>query len=422
LAAPVRRRRRRARNPTPSPNPTPNRVHRPNPNQIPRRPPSDASAFGGGSATASNAPASTGLGPDIRLTQFDAPSLGAQLAEATALIHADIARIDFGLDGSGLTVAVLDSGLRRTHVDFAGRVVATRNFTAPTPGSPPGGPSPVDPTDVRDDVGHGTHVAGVIAASGDHLGIAPGAGIAALKVLSNANGNDFAWLRDALQWTLNNRAALNISCVCMSLGSATNYSSDDSAALGPVLAQIRSLIQSLRAARVAVVVAAGNGYFQFDGTQGMSFPAILRETISVGAVFDANIGPVAYASGAQASATAADRVACFSQRLHPCVSAACRTDVFAPGARTTSTGIANDHGEASMDGTSQAAPIVAGVVLLLQQHFLRRHGELPTVDQLEQWLRAGVVVVDGDDEQDNVTNTGCDFIRVDALRAVQAVR
>jgi hypothetical protein len=73
-----------------------------------------------------------------------------------------------------------------------------------------------------------------------------------------------------------------------------------------------------------------------------------------------------------------------------------------------------------MHGTSQATPVVAGAALLLQQFALRETGELPTVDQLENWLRAGVSIRDGDDESDNVQNTGKVFVALDVYRSLQA--
>jgi hypothetical protein len=64
---------------------------------------------------------------------------------------------------------------------------------------------------------------------------------------------------------------------------------------------------------------------------------------------------------------------------------------------------------------------VAGIIILMQDYYQRTTGNLPTVDQLEKWLRAGAVTInDGDDEDDNVNNTGLNFLRVDALAAMQA--
>jgi peptide/nickel transport system permease protein len=64
----------------------------------------------------------------------------------------------------------------------------------------------------------------------------------------------------------------------------------------------------------------------------MAYPAICRETISVGALYDANIGGISYGDGAIANTTAAGRITPFSQRLHPDVNVDCRTDIFSTGA------------------------------------------------------------------------------------------
>jgi uncharacterized protein YjbK len=74
-------------------------------------------------------------------------------------------------------------------------------------------------------------------------------------------------------------------------------------------------------------------------------------------------------------------------------------------------------------GTSQATPVTAGVILLMQEFCLRETGEMPTVEQLVDWLRrSGAKINDGDDEQDNVTNTGLDFVRLTALGALHTIR
>jgi hypothetical protein len=82
-----------------------------------------------------------------------------------------------------------------------------------------------------------------------------------------------------------------------------------------------------------------------------------------------------------------------------------------------------DYGESIQEGTSQAAPVICGVILLLQEYVKRSTGELPTVDHIEQWLRASAVATrDGDDEDDNVINTQETYLRVDALSALQVVQ
>lgn len=330
----------------------------------------------------------------------------AQAVESTSLIRAAQARSTYNVNGAGLTVAVLDTGLRTTHSDFTGRILAQRNYTFDNGGNI---------NDASDGQGHGTNVSGIIVANNVHVGIAPGANIIPIKVLDNTGGGSFSAIDQALQWVIDNRTTYNISVVNMSLGAFSNYISYGSDSTGVK-------IQTLRNAGVAVVVAAGNDFYSHSSVPGMAYPAIFPQTVSAGAVFDANVGSVWYGDGAIANTTGPDRLTPFSQRLHPNVSPTYRTDIFAPGASLTSSGIISDTSSSTMDGTSQATPVVAGVILLMQQHYLRQHGTLPSIDVIENALRASAVtVIDGDDEDDNVTNTGLGYLRVDALGALQTL-
>ena len=336
--------------------------------------------------------------------QFATPRPRPQLVESSSLIRAGEMRAAYAVDGSGLTVAVLDTGLRTTHVDFAGKVVAQRNYTSSNGGNP---------DNANDGNGHGTNVGGIIVANGVHTGIAPGANIIPIKVLSDTGSGTHYSVWSALTWVLNNRAAYNITAVNLSLGDGSNNRMMPGESY-----PIRDVVRQLRAARVAVVITAGNSFYYYGSVQGMGYPGIIPECVGVGAVYDANIGPVWYESGAIATTTGPDRITPFSQRLTEALGGVFRTDIFAPGAALTSSGNSTDIGESVMHGTSQAAPVVAGAILLLQQNCLRRTGSLPTVDQLEEWLRGTAATInDGDDENDNVTNTGADFPRIDLLGA-----
>lgn len=331
------------------------------------------------------------------------------LPEVREFLWVDQAREAFNVTGKGLTVAVVDTGLNTQHVDFAGRVVAQRNFTADNGGN-------VD--DATDGNGHGTNVGGIIVANGDHKGIAPGANIIPLKVLTNTGGGSFEAVDQALAWVLENREAHNITVVSMSLGDSGNYTSDD---FGEDA--IRQKIRKLREVRVPVVIAAGNDYFSHNSQQGMGYPAIIRECVSVGALYDGPGGGFNYGSGAKAFSRKAGQITPFSQRLHPSVNRATNTRIFAPGAPVTSAGINGPHGESIQHGTSQATPVTAGLLLLMQEFYKVRTGILPNVARLIQWLqRGGIAIYDGDDEDDNVEHTKLKFIRADAISALDAVR
>jgi len=140
-------------------------------------------------------------------------------------------------------------------------------------------------------------------------------------------------------------------------------------------------------------------------------------------VYDAAEGGFRYSSGAEAFSSRAGQITPFSQRLHPSVNRATFTEIFAPGAPVTSSGINGPHGESVQHGTSQATPVTVGVILLLQEYYKRHTGELPTVTQITNWLRrGGMPIVDGDDEDDNVRHTNLTFLRLDAMRALEAAR
>lgn len=326
-----------------------------------------------------------------------------ELTEVDLLVRAPQARRDFNVSGSGITVAVLDTGLRTTHVDFAGRVVPGRNFTADYGG---------DPAEVSDGHGHGTSVAGIAAAGRIHTGVAPNTRIVPLKVLANDGTGRFTDIRDALDWVLDRRASLGISALCLATGAADNRTTDTDMpgdAIG-------ALLQELTDEGVCCCLAAGNDYYAHGGTQGMCYPAIFRQTISVGAVYDADEGSFRYRDGAKAFASDSDRLTPFTQRLHRTVGGPCATDAFAPGAPITSSGILNDTGESIQYGASQATPVVLGVVALLQSFFLRTTGHLPGVVDVKRWLmRGSTVVYDGADDHDNVKHTELTFPRVSAL-------
>ncbi|MEM6795487.1 MAG: S8 family serine peptidase [Acidobacteriota bacterium] len=335
---------------------------------------------------------------------------GLHLVAANRLIRGPEAREDFDVDGSGLSAAVLDTGLRVSHVDFAGRVSSQVNFTDDNGG---------DAGDASDGHGHGTNVGGIVVADGLHEGVAPGGSIVPLKVMKNTGAGSFRAVHDALEWIVEQHEEHAITVVCMSLSGRVNHQSDQ----GFADEIVRDRIRQLREKRIAVVVAAGNDFFTHGSRQGMAFPAILRECVSVGAVYDSHGGPFSYGSGARAAVAAPDRVTPFSQRLHESVGLECRTDIFAPGAPIKSAGIENDRAESEQQGTSQATPVVAGVLMLLQQLHRRETGELPEVEDLVRLMRnTAVTVHDGENQgADNVVNTGLDFPRVDAFAALLAL-
>jgi subtilisin family serine protease len=330
--------------------------------------------------------------------------------EVDRLLDAPKARSTFKVDGNGLAVAVLDTGLRVTHRCFTNRVIAVRNFTSDDGG---------DTNKVTDLNGHGTNVTGIIAAGtiDERRGIAPSANIVSLKVLPAASLNP---ILQALQWVYDNTEQFNITVTNLSLGvPGINYLDDRQAKAD--FPELEKLLDGLMAKRVAVVIAAGNSYFNFQ-QEGMSLPAIFRQVISVGAVYDASFGSRSYQDGATANSTHSDQITPFSQRLSKETSPDCYTDVFSPGGAATSAGAAHDDDTSVQDGTSQAAPTVAGTILLMQQYYMRLKGVRPPVPLLQDLLRAtSTWIVDGDDEDDNVAHTMKKYPRIDAFQSLTAL-
>ena len=361
------------------------------------------------------------IGPVPKPKKYNQTNVATpELIEVDALIGAAEARSNFRVSGWGLTVAVLDTGLNTSHVGFSGRVLPGRNYTNDNGG---------DANDPTDGNGHGSNVAGIVCIDAllsdgqPFRGIAPGASVVPLKVLSNSGSGSFAYVQSALEWVETNAERYKITACCLSLGDGDNYTSHNSPG-----DQIAAVIARLKQRNIAVVVAAGNDFFVHKSRQGMGYPAIIKDAISVGAVFDSpNVTvPREYISGAIAYSVDSDQLTPFSQRLHPTTNPTFATDIFAPGAPVLSASHTSDTALDEQDGTSQAAPVITGVVILMQEYHLARTGRLPIVDDLVRWMRTGAVwVLDSDlypaNQIDNVDNTELEFPRVDVLGALAAM-
>ncbi len=324
--------------------------------------------------------------------------VSGQVTQAASLINLDDFRTSYGLAGinaAGYAVAVLDTGIQANHPAFAGRVVAQYDF--------------VNDDNIAEDVqGHGSHVAGIIGSSASaYLGVAQGVNIIALKVLGDNGSGSFGDVEDALQWVIDNQATYNIVAVNMSLGSG-NYQTNPYTFLEDELS-------SLKTSGVAVVSAAGNSFYSYGSTQGIGYPAISPNSWSVGAVWDANVGQFNWQSGAIDYTTAPDRITSFTQRGTGLI------DIFAPGALITSA--APGSNTATLAGTSQAAPHIAGVVAIMQDLADTYLGRRLSVNEMLSIMQStGATINDGDDENDNVTNTGASFKRVDVQAMALAIQ
>ena len=307
-----------------------------------------------------------------------------------------------GINGQGLSVVVIDTGIDLDHAAFGtNRIVFHKDFYSDS-GLP--GADDVD--------GHGTHVTGLLASSDpNHPGVAPGVNIISLKVFPDDPGGATSErvLEDALQWVVANVAKYNIAAVNLSLGTGSSKEAQ-TGNLGDELASLTEL-------GVITVAAAGNNYGPGDDP-GVAYPSSNSNVISVGAVYvDGNgLSTLNWPSGAVDRNPAANFVAGFSQRDKQL------TDVFAPGVFLT--GPAVGGGNTVKSGTSQATPLVTGTAVLAQQLAEKYLGRRLSVAEFRHLLKTtGLTIRDDDLEHtnSNVTPTDSEFRRLDVLALANGV-
>ncbi|OLF14235.1 hypothetical protein BLA60_03625 [Actinophytocola xinjiangensis] len=262
-----------------------------------------------------------------------------------------------GLDGTGVTVAVLDTGIDANHPDLVGQVVETKSFV---PGE-----------EVADGHGHGTHVASTIAGTGAgsdgrYRGVAPGADLIVGKVLGDNGSGGQSGIIDGMEWA----AAAGAKVISMSLGSPGGDGSD---ALSLAVNEISA------DSGVLFTIAAGNdGRF---GRSTLGSPGVADSALTVGAV------------------TADNTVTDFSSRGPRLGNGAVKPELTAPGAAIaaarasgTSMGTPVDDLYTKASGTSMATPHVAGAAAILAQ----QHPDW-TADQLKQYLVSSATPNDTND-------------------------
>jgi subtilisin family serine protease len=251
-----------------------------------------------------------------------------------------------GVRGRRYEVAIIDTGVDRTHNALRGKVVSEACYSE-LRGCRGGrrqhlGRGAAAPCTFSDDCGHGTHVASTAAGRafpGGHEGVAPDARIVAVRVGHEQGIGGFGltlWdLDSSLQRVLAlRRSGRPIVAVNMSLG--FSGLTPQQCATTPFLTQ--RLAAQLTRAGVAVIASAGN-----DGVTGnISFPACLPSVYAVSASTDGN------------------RRASFSNLSR-------QTDWYAPGVDIDAAWPGGPNNEARLNGTSMAAPHVAGAFALLRQ-------------------------------------------------------
>lgn len=293
--------------------------------------------------------------PEVISLEEDLP-MPPTLAESGPLIGANYAWVQ-GYTGAGQAIAILDTGVDKTHPFLSGKVVSEACFSNAGGGGSglslcPGGVvsttatgSGVNcPTSITG-CNHGTHVAGIAAGRGQSFsGIAKDAEVIAIQVFT-----EFTATNTALSYTSDQIAglqrvqalagSLNIAAVNLSLGNSTlNPTYCDSAS--PAM---KAAIDNLRSLGIATTISSGNDSY----TTGVSFPACISSAISVGATQDGSL-----------SATPTDSV-------WPLSNSAPYLNLLAPGKWINSSVPGGTF--SNFAGTSMAAPHVAGAWAILKQ-------------------------------------------------------
>jgi serine protease AprX len=259
------------------------------------------------------------------------------------------------LTGNGVGIAVIDSGVAPVP-ELHGRIVATRDFTDDR------GPG-------MDQNGHGTHIAGIIAAAGknrfdDTAGVAPGANIINLKVLDAKGRGVVGDVIEAIDWAIANRTRYNIKVINMSLGGPVTQGWRDD----PLCQAVERAYRS----GITVVASAGNFGKAEDGRAiygGITTPGISPFAITVGAL---NTKGTPYRSD--------DEVASYSSKGPTMYDHLVKPDLVAPGNKilglaAPGSTLVREHPELvvslpegkrlQLSGTSMAAAVVSGAAGLI---------------------------------------------------------
>lgn len=251
---------------------------------------------------------------DVRLQMITPLAAEYQESWGVSRIGSAVAH-DAAILGTGVKIAILDTGIDYNHPELSPAFQIGTSFVEGLDGI-------INP-DGKDDNGHGTHVAGIIAAARNGtgtVGVAPQASLYAVKVLDGAGFGTVGWILAGIEWAIEQQ----VDIINMSLALTAD---------APGLPALEAACQTAWDAGILLVAAAGN-----SGGGAVRFPAAFDTVVAVGAT------------------DSCDLKSPFSD-LGP------QLELAAPGTAILSTVL--DGGYRSISGTSQAAPHVAGVAALI---------------------------------------------------------
>ena len=329
---------------------------------------------------------------NVLVPYLDKATKGSKVRASS--LYAETMR-ELNYDGSGIVIAILDTGVDNEHFsldDFSDD--NNDNTNDPNDLEDPKWVAGCDATsfsgnscgtsgedDPDDGDGHGTHVAGIALGTGDsdreNQGYAPGAYLVDVKVMTDAGGSNSQSILQGIQWATqnvdtdwgNNDSSEGIDIMSMSFGSASSPTGSDDAGDNGTSAEAQAVNQASDAG-IVCIAAIGN-----DGQRRVTSVGAADKAITVGAIDDKNSidrNDDTLASYSNSGPRENDNDEDYEDELKPWVVAPGSGIISAEHAQSTSIIPGSENNRAkdsytSKDGTSMSTPAVAGLVAIMLQ-------------------------------------------------------
>ena len=282
---------------------------------------------------------------------------------------------NINLTGAQNSVCVLDTGVDTNHPDLADKIVAQHCFCSSSNCCSDG---TNESESAEDDHGHGTHVAGIVAAAGGLSGIGVGTKLVVVKMLNSSGGGSEADLINAIEWCVDNSDAQNISAISLSLGTNCKTSSSSCHSTTCSYPSLQEKINAAIVKNISVVIATGNN----DNTTHISFPACLPNVTRVASI-DKDDSTISNFSNINSLVR-----------------------LLGVGQDVNSTNMSG--GYRIISGTSMATPMISGAISVLTQ-YLNLSGQSKNTSEVEDILYSSGKII---------TKNSINYSRIDIYNAL----